>query len=62
MSRGLYGFASLKGEVGVETGGSWLVLGGEEYTDLQGVRRGVGMAGGCRIRPTPISRIDKEVV
>lgn len=29
MSSGLYGFASLKGEVGVEAGRSWLVLEGK---------------------------------
>ncbi len=29
MSSGLYGFASLKGEVGLEAGGSWFVLEGK---------------------------------
>ena len=29
MSSGLYGFASLMGEAGLEAGGSWLVLEGK---------------------------------
>jgi hypothetical protein len=44
MSSGLYGFASLKGEVGVEAGGSWLVLEGKSILTYRESGDRVGMA------------------
>jgi hypothetical protein len=62
MSSGLYGFASLKGEVGLEAGGSWLVLEGKSILTYRESGDGVGMAGDSKTWSTPISRIGKEVV
>jgi len=42
LSTGLYGFASLKGEVGMEAGGSWLVLEGESILAYRVPGDGVG--------------------
>jgi len=62
MSRGLYGFACLKRELGVEAGGSWFALEGESILTYRVSGEGVGMAGGCKTWSTPISLIGKEVV
>lgn len=42
LGKGLYGFASLKGEVGGEAGGSWLVLEGESILTYRVSGDGVG--------------------
>lgn len=55
MSRGLYGLACLKGEVRVETDGSWLVLDGESILTIS-------VSGGCKIWFISSFRMGKEVV
>lgn len=62
MSSGLYGFASLMGEAGLEAGGSWLVLEGKSILTYRESGVGAGMAGDSKTWSTSISRIGKEVV
>ena len=61
MSRGLYGFASLKGKLGGEAGRSWFILEGKSILIRRESGEGVGMAGDSKTWSISICRIGKEV-